>query len=63
MSTDTIEHQVVVVDEVDRLTYVFADEGAHERWALDGEQTWLEARPASDEELDEALSTINLGAE
>lgn len=60
VGNDTIE----VVDEVNRLVYVFlatssiTAEQLVEDWATSGDPTWSMTRPASDEDLAEASATL-----
>lgn len=54
--------QVVVIDEIDRTALVFRDDAAADVWCTTGRATYLRARPASDEELEDALGA-HLGTE
>ena len=52
MQSSSIE----VTEQVDELVYVFTDEDAHEQWALTGDPTWEQVRPATAAELAEATT-------
>lgn len=54
--------QVVVIDEIERTALVFADDAAADVWCTTGRATYLSARPADVEVLEDALGA-HLGVE
>lgn len=52
----------VVIDEIERTALVFEDEGTAVVFCTTGRAAYLRTRPASDEELEDALG-VHLGTE
>lgn len=56
--------EVEVVDESDRLTYIFRGTAAAtaeqlaDKWSLTGEKTWSSTRPATEEDLAAATDAL-----
>lgn len=52
----------VVIDEIERTALVFEDESSAVVWCTTGRAAYLQSRPASDEEIEDALGAC-LGVE
>lgn len=52
---------VLVTDDAEAITYVFADEADHEAWALRNEPTWQATRLATPDELAAAAAVDEAG--